>query len=138
MFERGERDLREALCGQSQEANQQDRQEYAQAMSVLSLAGKHSWTPKYHREICNPLHRGYLLDRWGLAFKSGRTSPGIIRASHPEPPELWEGTHRSGSCGKQRKSCWLHPSLRSLSPSQKGEAGVPWNCAVARPAAVTD
>ena len=34
--------LREALRGQSKEANQQDRQKYAQAMSVLSLARQYS------------------------------------------------------------------------------------------------
>jgi formate hydrogenlyase transcriptional activator len=37
-----------------------DRQEYAQAMPVLSLARQYSRAAKYRREIRHPLHRGYF------------------------------------------------------------------------------
>jgi transcriptional regulator with GAF, ATPase, and Fis domain len=49
--------LREALCGKGWKANQQHRQGYAEAVPVLSLARQHSRAAKYHREICDSLHR---------------------------------------------------------------------------------
>src|SRR5258707_1931728 len=69
--------LREAIRGEGQEGNQQERQEYAEAVPVLSLAGKHSRAPEHHREVRDPLQRRHVPGRWGLAQKPGGTPSGI-------------------------------------------------------------